>query len=182
LQTQEQQLENAQRGLFVLWPVLLPARLSRATGKASPPSGAIAGRFDIGEFASVYSNDPDDSSSLSCAAIWPNGANFGAYCNHALDTLYQQELATPDPGVRQNIFDQEHTIYAADLPCITLFSPLTVTVVRKGTYNFDPSPIDGETINVWQWWCPGEVPGGEAMSPALAAGDRIVDSSASQTR
>jgi hypothetical protein len=62
-------------------------------------------------------------------------------------------LATPDPGLRQNIFDQEHEIYDVDLPFVALFSPLTVTVVRKGTHNYNPSPIDGNTINVWEWWC-----------------------------
>ena len=90
---------------------------------------------------------------MACDQTWPRGSNYGAYCNPALDALYQQELATPDPGQRQELFDQLHQIYVADLPFIVLFSPLIVTVVRDGTHNYAPSPFIGETSNVWEWWC-----------------------------
>ncbi len=43
---------------------------------------------------------------LACDQIPPKGYNVDFYCNPALDALYQQELATADPGVRQQIFDQ----------------------------------------------------------------------------
>ena len=35
-------------------------------GKASPPTGAVAGRYDIGEWQNDWVWDPDDSSSLAC--------------------------------------------------------------------------------------------------------------------
>jgi peptide/nickel transport system substrate-binding protein len=122
-------------------------------GEPSPPSGAVAGRFDIAEYAWIYGYDADDSVLLACDQVWPTGFNLGSYCNPALDALYQQELATPDPGLRQNLFDQIHQTYLSDLPFIVLFSPLIVTVVQNGTHNFTPSPIIGETSNVWAWWC-----------------------------
>jgi hypothetical protein len=28
-----------------------------------------------------------------------------------------------------------------------------IQFVRKGTHNYQISPVDGETINIWQWWC-----------------------------
>ncbi len=116
------------------------------SAQASPPSGAVAGRNDIAEFAASFSYDPDDSELLGCAQ-WPR------YCNPALYALYQQELETVDPVQRQQIFGQIHQIYLTDLPFIPLYFPLDVTVVRKGTHNFQPSPFAGETINIWQWWC-----------------------------
>src|SRR5260370_39168667 len=96
-------------------------------GKASPPTGAVAGRYDIAEFSDFYgpSYDPDDSSFFSCnQPPPPQGSNYDFYCNPALEALYRQELATADPGVRQKIFDQIHQIYLTELPFIVLYSPI----------------------------------------------------------
>ncbi|HJT56398.1 MAG TPA: ABC transporter substrate-binding protein [Ktedonobacteraceae bacterium] len=115
--------------------------------KASPPTGAVAGRNDIAEYATGPNNyDPDDSLLLPCD-------QYPSYCNPALDALYKQELETADPGVRQQIFHQIHDIYLTDFPFIPLYFPLDVTIVRKGTHNYQPSPFSGETVNIWEWWC-----------------------------
>ncbi len=93
---------------------------------------------------------------LACDQIPPKGYNVDFYCNPALDALYQQELATADPGVRQQIFDQIHEIYLKELPFIVLFSLQNVALVHKGIHNYQFSPIAnaGET-NIWEWWCDG---------------------------
>jgi peptide/nickel transport system substrate-binding protein len=122
-------------------------------GKASPPTGAVAGRYDIAEWANGFSYDPDDSSLLACDQIPPNGGNWEFYCNPALDALYTQELATADAGVRQQIFHQIHQIYLAQLPFITLYSPTALSTVRKGTHNYQRSPFAEDTVNMWEWWC-----------------------------
>lgn len=124
-----------------------------AQGKASPPTGAVAGRYDIAEFQSTLGYDPDDSSLLSCDQFPPQGINLDFYCNHALDALYQQELATPDPGLRQQIFAQIHQIYLTDFPFIVLFGAPIIYKVRKRTHNYQPSPLGLEDENVWEWWC-----------------------------
>jgi ABC-type transport system substrate-binding protein/serine/threonine protein kinase len=124
-----------------LFGVLLPG------GKASPPTGAVGGRYDIAEWENDYGYyDPDDSWLLSC------GQNVSFYCNHHLDTLYQQELEAADPGVRQQIFQQIHQIYLTDYPFITLFSVKWPSIVRKGTHNAQFSPF-ADGINIWEWWC-----------------------------
>jgi peptide/nickel transport system substrate-binding protein len=122
-------------------------------GKASPPKGARAGRYDIAEYEWKFGYDPDDHDLLGCDQIPPNGQNFTFYCNPALDTLYKEEQGTLDPGLRQEIFRQIHRLYLTELPFIVLFSPTNVAMVRKGTHNYSPSPIEGETINIWEWWC-----------------------------
>jgi peptide/nickel transport system substrate-binding protein len=124
-------------------------------GKASPPTGAVAGRYDIAEFAVNFGYDPDDSSLLSCDQIPPKGAsNIDFYCNPTLDALYKQELATADPGLRQQLFKQIHQIYLTELPFIVLFgAPIDFAMVRKGTHNYQHGSIEGGTINIWQWWC-----------------------------
>jgi peptide/nickel transport system substrate-binding protein len=122
-------------------------------GKASPPTGAVAGRYDIAEWGWNFGYDPDDSFLLSCDQIPPNGGNVTFYCNHALDALYTQELATADPGVRQQIFSQIHAIYLAQLPFITLYSPTILSIVRKGAHNYLPGPFGEDNVNIWEWWC-----------------------------
>jgi ABC-type transport system substrate-binding protein/serine/threonine protein kinase len=125
-------------------------------GKASPLSGAVSRRYDIAEFENSFTYDPDDSTLFSCDQIPPNGFNIDFYCNPALDTLYQQEQATLDPGLRQQVFIQIHQLYLTDYPFIVLYSPTENYMVRKGTHNYSPSPMgDGETINIWEWWCDG---------------------------
>ena len=98
--------------------------------------------------------DPDDSYLLACDQFPLTGYNIGFYCNPTLDTLYKQELATADPGRRQQIFEQIHRIYLTDFPFIVLYSPADLSIVRKGTHNYQPGPLGAiETINIWEWWC-----------------------------
>ena len=118
-------------------------------GKASPQGGAVPGRYDIAEFINTQGYDPDDSSLLSCQG------NLDYYCNHTLDALYQQELVTLDPGVRQQIFAQIHQIYLTDYPFIVLYSPPHIALVHKGTHNYLPSSIGIQDENIWEWWCDG---------------------------
>jgi ABC-type transport system substrate-binding protein/serine/threonine protein kinase len=121
-------------------------------GKASPPTGALAGKFDIAEYTYSNGSDPDDSGLLGCEP--PFGPNNESYCNPALDALYKQELATANQGTRQIIFDQIHSIYLTDFPLIVLFGSYSFYIVHKGTHNFLPSPLFwGDTINIWEWWC-----------------------------
>ena len=125
-------------------------------GKASPPTGAVAGRYDIAEFQDFWGYDPDDSIILGCDQLPPKGQNFDFYCDPALDALYRQELTIADPGVRQQIFVQIHQILLTQYPFITLYSPSDLDIVRKGTHNFLPNPVAGEDVNMWQWWCDNE--------------------------
>jgi ABC-type transport system substrate-binding protein/serine/threonine protein kinase len=124
-------------------------------GEASPPAGAIAGRYDIAELEWAQGQDPDDSGLLGCLPPIEGASNLAFYCNPTLDALYQQELATPDAGERQNIFVQIHLIYLTQYPMIVLFGENDIYMVRKGTHNFQPSPLMIADENIAQWWCDG---------------------------
>jgi peptide/nickel transport system substrate-binding protein len=124
--------------------------------QASPPTGAVAGRYDIAEWATSWGYDPDDSVQFACDQIPPMGSgNLNFYCNHQLDSLFQQEQATADPGVRQQIFEQIHSLYLTEFPFIALYAVPGLAIVHKGTHNYQISDYQGETINIWQWWCDG---------------------------
>ena len=118
----------------------------------------MAGRYDIAEVGNSWNWDPDDSQMLGCSPFLLNGSgsNFDYdYCNPALDALYQQEQATPDPGARQNLFEQIHLIYLTDFPLIFFFDEVDLYMLRKGTHNFQPSPLMIADENIAQWWCDG---------------------------
>ncbi len=121
-------------------------------GKASPPAGAVAGRYDIAEYANNLNYDPDDSILFACNQVPPVGYNFNFYCNPALDKLFVQEQATADSGVRQQIFVQIHQIYLTQFPFIVLYSPTDFGMVRKGTHNYLPGPYT-DAYNIAEWWC-----------------------------
>jgi peptide/nickel transport system substrate-binding protein len=121
-------------------------------GKASPPSGAVAGRYDIAEFGLSFTYDPDDSGSFACNQVPPVGYNINFYCNPALDKLFAQEQATVDPGVRQQLFDQIHQIYLTQFPFIVLYGTTQFALVHKGTHNYLPGPFT-DSYNIAQWWC-----------------------------
>ncbi len=126
-------------------------------GKASPPTGAVAGRYDIAEFTDFLTYDPDDSGLFACnqfpsAANNFNGLNLDFYCNPALDRLFAQEQATADPGVRQQIFEQIHQVYLTQFPFIVLYGPTWYALAHKGTHNYLPGPYT-DTYNIAEWWC-----------------------------
>jgi peptide/nickel transport system substrate-binding protein len=123
-------------------------------GQASPPTGAVAGRYDIAEFGQNYWYDPDDSFEFACDQIPPNGGggNIDFYCNPSLDALYKQELVTADAVARQQIFNQLHDIYLTEFPFITLYGGSFLSIVSKRTHNYLPNDNEGY-VNIWQWWC-----------------------------
>lgn len=55
--------------------------------------------------------------------------------------------------MRQGIFGQIHQIYLTDFPFIVLYGVSSLGLARKGTHNYQISPFEGETINIWEWWC-----------------------------
>jgi peptide/nickel transport system substrate-binding protein len=121
-------------------------------GKASPPTGAVADRYDITEFETGLNYDPDDSSLFACNQVPPAGFNVDFYCNSTLDNLFAQEQATADAGVRQQIFWQIHQIYLTQFPFIVLYGEKYFAVAHKGTHNYQPGPFT-DTYNIAEWWC-----------------------------
>jgi peptide/nickel transport system substrate-binding protein len=115
-----------------------------------------AGKYDIGEWETGFSYDPDDASLAACDQIPPNGSNFMFYCNKSLDTLYTQEQSNADPTQRQQVFNQIHQIYLTEVPFVTLYAPPDLAIYKNGTHNYVPGPSGAsETVQIWKWWCEG---------------------------
>ena len=123
-------------------------------GNASSATGAVAGKYDIGEFENSLTYDADDSSVFACNQFPPAGYNIAFYCNPDLDKLYLQERQMSDPSARQQIFNQIHQIYLSDYPFIVLYSPSDIGIHKLTAHNYNPGPEGAtETANIWEWWC-----------------------------
>ena len=123
-------------------------------GNPSPPTGAVTGRYDIGEFERFGDYDPDDASLITCSQIPPAGFNITFYCNPTLDRLHVAEEATVDPVERQMVFNHIHQMYLTDFPFVVLYAVADIAMHKKSVHNYMPGPAGAsETINIWQWWC-----------------------------
>ncbi len=112
------------------------------------------GQYDIAEYETGNSYDPDDAGFFQCG----NPSNLTFYCNPAMDALYKQEQSTADPVARQAAFDKIHQLELTDVPFIVEFSSPDLAVHKNGTNNYAPSAVGvGETENIWTWWCNGGV-------------------------
>ena len=78
--------------------------------KASPPTGAVSGRYDIAEVEETLAMTPTTPSWACDQAPSIGGNNYDFYCNPALDGLYKQEQTTADVAMRQQIFRQIHQL------------------------------------------------------------------------
>jgi len=108
------------------------------------------GVYDIVEYATGNTYDPDDAALFQCNT--PSNTTY--YCNPALDAQYKIEQSTADPAKRQAAFDMIHQIELTDHPFIVEFSAPDVAIHKVGTNNYAPSLVGvGETVNIWQWWC-----------------------------
>jgi peptide/nickel transport system substrate-binding protein len=111
---------------------------------------AKPGVYDIVEYATSNTYDPDDSALFQCNV--PSNTTY--YCNPALDAQYKAEQASGVTSVRQAAFDQIHKIELQDYPFIVEFAAPDLAIYRTGVHNYFPSLLGvGETVNVWQWWC-----------------------------
>ncbi|MBO0794475.1 MAG: peptide ABC transporter substrate-binding protein [Ktedonobacteraceae bacterium] len=116
--------------------------------------GGKAGTYDIAEWASSYSYDPNDSGGFQCDQI--GISNFNWYCSQQMEALQKQQLSTADPNKRQQIFNQIHQLLLTDFPVATEFSPNDLSAHKKTSHNYKPGPFAAsETVNIWEWWCDG---------------------------
>ncbi len=108
------------------------------------------GVYDIVEYATSNTYDPDDAALFQCNT--PSNTTY--YCNPQLDAQYKAEQTSGDPAVRQKAFDAIHQIELTDFPFILEFAAPDVAIYKVGTHNYTPSLVGvGSTVNVWEWWC-----------------------------
>ncbi len=115
-----------------------------------------SGDFDIGEYASGGSLDPDNPLTYLCSETPdkdPNGSNWGYYCSQTVDQAIATEEGTPDQAKRLDAFKTIHQALLTDLPAMFLYNYGSLSIARNNVHNYSPSPGGpSETWNVWTWW------------------------------
>lgn len=111
-----------------------------------------AGSYDLAEWATSYSYDPNNAASYRCDQI--GLSNFNYACSQKMDDLFIQEQSTADPVKRQEIFNQLHALLLTEYPIVSMFSPSDISIHKQGSHNYKPGPFAAsETVNIWDWWC-----------------------------
>ncbi|HEX9133193.1 MAG TPA: peptide ABC transporter substrate-binding protein [Ktedonobacteraceae bacterium] len=111
---------------------------------------AKPGVYDIGEWATSNTYDPDDAGLLQCG----NPSNLSYYCSTQMDALIKQEQSSGVPSVRQQAFDAIHKLELTDFPFVIEFAAPDVAIYKLGVHNYQPSLLGlGSTENIWLWWC-----------------------------
>ncbi len=85
----------------------------------------LSGNYDLFLYGGGnYVVDPVvDVPILSCATIFPNGANLPGYCNKNLDALFAQAKATSNSAARLGFYSQAAKIENADVPMLWIARP-----------------------------------------------------------
>ncbi len=110
------------------------------------------GQYDIAEFASNGTYDPDNALILACSE--KGTGNLAFYCNPQMDALFTQEQSTGASTARQQAFDGINQLEVTDFPFIVEFSAPNVAIHKVGTNNYLPSALGiGSSENIWLWWC-----------------------------
>ena len=112
--------------------------------------------FDIDFGASTM--DPSPSGlvqSWSCAGAAPGGANYTAYCDPAVDSLFEQAITTA--GKPGPIWERAISRIEDDAPAVFIYSPTLVPAVHR---RFDRVTFRPQStwLDLWRWHL---VPGAE---------------------
>ena len=118
------------------------------------PSGAVSGKWDLGEEFNTSGPDPDTivAPNFQSNQVPPNGADWGWYVNPAYDKLIAQEEGTTDVAQRKAIFARMQAIMNHDLPALWLYSQPEPSLHVNTLHNYEPAPYSVSTWNAWEWW------------------------------
>ncbi|HEX3549667.1 MAG TPA: peptide ABC transporter substrate-binding protein [Candidatus Elarobacter sp.] len=116
-------------------------------------SGGIlqAGKFDL-DFASWLNGvDPDDSTTLTCAAIPPNGQNIYRFCDPALDADERVALTHYDHATRKKAYDDIQRRIVDKLPFLTMWFNRRFDIVSVDMKNYKPAHAVTTFWNTWEY-------------------------------
>lgn len=111
-------------------------------------------KWDIAEFKNGGAIDPDNHLSWDCDATIANaGANYGYYCNPAVDTLEKAQIKETDPAKRASDLKQVSKILIQDIPLMYYYASPDLAVATTKLHNYNPDAFGPqETWNVWDWY------------------------------
>lgn len=113
----------------------------------SPPE--IGPRMGAGNFDMVFGSATQDPTPSGLTQSWSctGATNVARYCDPAVDSLYEQAIASRDPGP---IWRKALIRIAEDAPAVFMYSPTYVALVHR---RFDHVAIRSQStwIDLWRW-------------------------------
>jgi peptide/nickel transport system substrate-binding protein len=108
------------------------------------------GHFDLAWSGWVSGIDPDNSSTVTCAARPPNGNNVMLYCNEKVDAAENDALDHFDIPTRKRAYATIEKILTHDEPQIPIWWPRQLQPISPDFKNFSPNPVT-ESWNAYTW-------------------------------
>jgi ABC-type transport system substrate-binding protein len=108
------------------------------------------GHFDLAWSGWVSGIDPDNSSTVTCAARPPNGNNVMLYCNEEVDAAENDALDHFDIPTRKRAYATIEKILTHDEPQIPIWWPRQLQPINPDFKNFSPNPVT-ESWNAYTW-------------------------------
>lgn len=114
-------------------------------------------RFETALFAWASGLDPDNykfwhSREIPSGYNNYGGKNYPGWSNPEVDRLTEQGMKTADWEVRQQFYYRLQEFIMEEVPVIPLYYRATVSAVKAGVTNYNPSPAPaGNMWNIWQW-------------------------------
>ncbi|HZO95652.1 MAG TPA: peptide ABC transporter substrate-binding protein [Candidatus Baltobacteraceae bacterium] len=109
-----------------------------------------AGKFDL-EFSSwVNGVDPDDSTTVTCAAIPPNGQNVFRFCDPVVDANEKIALTSYEQAVRARAYANVQEQLVQQVPFITEWFWRQMEVVSDDVHGFKPAHAVTPFWNTWE--------------------------------
>jgi peptide/nickel transport system substrate-binding protein len=120
---------------------------------ASYAQGGIlqTGKYDA-QFASwVNGVDPDDSTTLTCDAIPPNGQNSIRFCNAEVDAQERIAMIHYDRPTRKKAYDRIQEILVDQVPALTMWFARRYDIVSDDVKNYKPAHAVSTFWNTWEY-------------------------------
>jgi peptide/nickel transport system substrate-binding protein len=127
-----------------------PAELFFAPGQ----DGGIlqTGKYDVGFFSWVASDDPDGEVSLySCDQFPPTGQNNMFWCDPTLTHALLAARSTYDMGERKKDYGIAQSEIASQSATIVMWFQRQIYVTSTRFHGFIPAPATTSNWNTWEW-------------------------------
>ncbi|MBV8951528.1 MAG: hypothetical protein JOZ99_11680, partial [Actinobacteria bacterium] len=120
---------------------------------ANYESGGIlqAGKFDVAFASWVNGVDPDDSTTLVCSALPPNGQNIYRLCDKQLEADEQVALTHYDQAARKKAYDDVQARLLNELPFLTMWFNRRFDIVSVDVKNYKPAHAVTTFWNTWEY-------------------------------
>jgi peptide/nickel transport system substrate-binding protein len=110
-----------------------------------------SGKYDVGFFAWVAGDDPDDYSLYGCDQFPPAGQNNLFWCDPTFSKADYLARESYDLAVRKKYYAITQYELASQVPTIVQWFQRQIYVTSTNFHGFKPAPATSSNWNTWEW-------------------------------